>query len=90
MGLNIKHPEVEQLAAEVARIANETKTEAIRRALLERRERLRARAGYHRCRGDLKKYLERHVWPLVPDAELGRTLTRDEEDAILGYGPEGW
>jgi antitoxin VapB len=36
MALNIKNPQVEQLAAEVARLAHETKTEAIRRALEER------------------------------------------------------
>ena len=36
MGLNIKNPEVEQLAAEIASMMRESKTEAIRRALLER------------------------------------------------------
>jgi prevent-host-death family protein len=37
----------------------------------------------------LTRFLEQEVWPLVPDAERGRTLTREEEDAILGYGPRG-
>jgi Rv0623-like transcription factor len=37
MALNIKNPEVERLAQEVASLAKETKTEAIRRALMERR-----------------------------------------------------
>ncbi len=45
MGLNIKNAEVEQLASEVADLAHETKTEAIRRALLERRVRLQVHAG---------------------------------------------
>src|SRR5687768_17080663 len=40
MALNIKSREVEQLAADVAAMAGESKTEAIRRALAERRERL--------------------------------------------------
>src|SRR5438128_12697313 len=40
MALNIKNRNVEQLAAEVARLAGESKTEAVRRALEERRERL--------------------------------------------------
>ena len=35
MALNIKNENVERLATEVARIAGETKTEAIRRALEE-------------------------------------------------------
>jgi antitoxin VapB len=38
----------------------------------------------------LRAYLERSVWPLVPAGELGRVLTREEENQILGYGPEGY
>jgi prevent-host-death family protein len=37
----------------------------------------------------LRRFLEQEVWPGVPAAEAGRTLSRAEEDAILGYGPEG-
>ena len=37
MALNIKNTEVERLAAEVAELSQETKTEAIRRALEERK-----------------------------------------------------
>ena len=40
MGLNIKNAEVEKLAAELAAMTGETKTEAIRKALLERKEHL--------------------------------------------------
>ena len=90
MGLNIKNAEVEQLAREVAGLAHETKTEAIRRALLERRVRLRARAGRPGARRSLRDYMEKSVWPLIPPAELGRVLSREEEDRILGYGPEGY
>jgi antitoxin VapB len=90
MGLNLKNSEVERLAGEVANLAHETKTEAIRRALLERRARLLARGAKPGPRRGLRPYLERHVWPLIPPAELGRVLTREEEDRILGYGPEGY
>jgi antitoxin VapB len=89
MGLNIKNTDVEQLASEVANLAHETKTEAIRRALLERRARLQAHAGKRGPRS-LREYLERNVWPMIPSTELGRVLTREEEDQILGYGPEGY
>ena len=91
MGLNIKNAEVERLAGEVAAIARETKTEAIRKALVERRMRLRLRGmGGTSGRQNLRRYLESHVWPLIPPAELGRpALTRAEEDQILGYGPDG-
>ena len=91
MGLNIKNADVERLASEVAGLAHETKTEAIRKALLERKVRLQVcGAGRPAGRVGLQEYLLRHVWPLVPPAELGRVLTRVEEDQILGYGPEGY
>ena len=90
MALNIKNAEVERLAGEVAQMAQETKTEAIRRALMERRARLQARAGRLGGRKSLRQYMEQNVWPLVPAAELGRVLSREEEDHILGYGPEGY
>lgn len=37
----------------------------------------------------LARFLEQEVWPVVPQREAGRTLTREEEDEVLGYGPEG-
>jgi antitoxin VapB len=89
MALNIKNPEVEKLASEVADLAHETKTEAIRRALEERKARLRARSTKG-GRKSLQAYLEQNVWPLIPPGELGRVTTREEEDQILGYGPEGF
>jgi antitoxin VapB len=90
MALNIKNIDVERLASEVANLAHETKTEAIRRALVERRARLRARAGKPGGRKSLREYLEQNVWPLMPARELGRAMSRQEEDQILGYAPEGY
>ena len=90
MALNIKNVDVERLASEVANLAHETKTEAIRRALLERLARLQAGAGRTAGRRSLREYLEKNVWPLMPAGELGRVLSRAEEDQILGYGPEGF
>ena len=37
----------------------------------------------------LHRFLEQEVWPLVPPSELGRSLTREEEEHILGYGENG-
>jgi antitoxin VapB len=90
MALNIKNSAVEKLAQEVAILAHETKTEAIRRALLERRARLEARSAKPGGRKSLRTYMEQNVWPIVPASELGRVLSRVEEDQILGYGPEGY
>lgn len=86
MSLNLKNAEVVRLANEVALLAHETKTEAVRRSLEERRERL---IGSSR-RQPLSQFLEQQVWPLVPTDVLGTTLTRDEEDLIIGYGPNGF
>jgi antitoxin VapB len=88
MPLNIKNAEVVRLAAEVARLTGESKTEAIRRALEERRRRLRGRVAAER-RKRVLTYLEKNVWPALPRKERGRRLSRYEEDAILGYGPGG-
>jgi antitoxin VapB len=89
MALNIKNEEAERLAAEVARITGESKTEAIRRALAERRQRLAYRISDGDREGRALRFLEREVWPGIPDDQLGRRLSRDEEDEILGYGPSG-
>jgi len=87
--LSIKNDEVERLVAEVAALAHESKTEAVRRALEERRARLVVRVGGHSRAERLRRLLESEIWPQVPPGELGRTWTREEEDAVLGYGPEG-
>ena len=88
MPLNIKNLDVERLAAEVARLTGESKTEAIRRALDERRRRLKGVSADQR-RTRVLRYLEKHVWPTLQPEERGRRLTRAEEDDILGYGPNG-
>jgi len=88
MALNIKSAEVERLAAEVARLTGESKTEAIRRALDERRRRLKGTSARGR-RDRVLAFLKKKVWPGIPTGQLGRRLTREEEDAILGYGPSG-
>jgi antitoxin VapB len=89
MALNIKNREVERLAAEIAKLTGENKTEAIRRALEERRERLAFRVVRKDRRTDLLRLLERAVWPTVPRRLRGRRMSRKEEDAILGYGSRG-
>ena len=77
MALNIKNPEVERLAAEVARITNESKTEAIRRSLVERKQRLnvgRARAS----KAERTQWvLENVIWPRIPARLIG-----------IGFRPE--
>ena len=87
MALNIKNAAVERLAAEIARLTGESKTEAIRKALQERRRQLRAPHGDRRRH--VINFLERKVWPSIPAKYRGKRVTRAEEDQILGYGPDG-
>lgn len=89
VALNIKNEEVERLAAEVARMTGESKTEAVRRALAERRQRLAYRVGAGDREGRALRFLEREVWPRIPADQLGRRLTSGEEDEILGFGRDG-
>jgi len=88
MPLNIKDPVTERLAAEVALLTGETKTGAIRRSLLERKDRLSLRILQLDREAVLKRFLEDEVWPLLP-ATRGRKLTKKQREAILGFGPEG-
>ncbi len=88
MAMNIKNAEVERLATEVARLTGESKTEAIRRALAERRRRLTSVSTDDR-RARVLRFLKEKVWPTLPKDQVGRRLTRAEEDGILGYGPGG-
>ncbi len=89
MALNIKNPKVERLAAEVAELARESKTEAIGRALEERKARLASHVVRKDRRAEFLAFLRREVWPAVPRKHRGRRLSKKEEEAILGYGPEG-
>jgi antitoxin VapB len=88
MGLNIKNDAVERLVAEVAELAGETKTEAVRRALEERKERLELRGGTL-DREAMLDFLEREIWAKLPSGVRGRPVSKQEREEILGYGPEG-
>ena len=89
MALNIKNRQVEDLAAEVAGLTGETKTEAIRRALEERKARLSLRrSGKQRLTG-LREFLEREVWSVIPSKMLGRKRDKKDIERILGYGKDG-
>lgn len=89
MALNIKNPDVERLVNEVAQLTGESKTEAIRQALLERRGRLRQRVTPEALRSRLSSFLEREVWARIPATQLGQAPDREERERILGYGPRG-
>lgn len=86
MALNLKSAEVERLVGEVIALTGETKTGAIRTALSERLTRLAFAASSQDRAARLQRFLQGEAWPAVPEAELGRRLSREEEEAILGLG----
>jgi antitoxin VapB len=88
MALNIKDPETERLAGEVAVLAGESKTGAVRAALRERKQRLLlARGGLGR--GDrMVALLERRLWPSLPAEVRGREISKEDEERILGFGED--
>ena len=87
MALTIKNPEVEALVAELASLTGESKTEAIRKAVSERRARVSLRHAKP-SQISLRTFLETKVWPSLPSSVLGKTVTKAEREVMLGYGPE--
>lgn len=89
MALNIKNRQVERLVDEVVSLTGETKTEAVLRALQERRERLAFGLAGEARASRVRRFLALEVWPQVPESVRGRRQSREQEEALLGYGPEG-
>jgi len=89
MALNIKNTEVERLAAEIADLTGESKTEAIRKALSERRSRMRVRVTEEKRKERIHRFLMREVWARIPQDQRGRAPAPEEIDEILGYGESG-
>jgi antitoxin VapB len=89
MALNIKDGETIRLADELATLTGETKTRAVRTALEERRQRLaRGLSTAERARR-LSDLLEGEIWPQVPPKILGKSISREQRETILGYGQDG-
>lgn len=83
MALNIKDPEVDRLATEVASRLRTNKTDAIRRALNAQLTLLQANSG--KRRDELLDVMRTEVWPLLSDHT---PITKQEREEILGYDPE--
>jgi antitoxin VapB len=81
MALNIRHPEAERLAAELARQTGETKTEAVTKALRDRLERVRRARSGRRLADELEAIaLHCASLPVLDDRP---------PDEILGYDDQG-
>lgn len=95
MALNIEDEETQKLAREVAKITGDTELGAVREALREKKRRLEPGVAGKRAKGkekprSMQEWLETEIWPRVPKEELGKPLTKEEVEDILGLGPEGY
>ena len=70
-------------------MTGESKTEVIRTAVAELKERLAFRLAPQDRTATLTRFLEREVWPMIPPELLGHGISKEEQEAILGYGIEG-
>lgn len=84
MALNIKDPEVDRLADELAaRMGHRNKTQAIRDALRAQLALLEAQAGDRVTQ--LLEVMRTEIWPLLPAQP---PITKAEREHILGFDPE--
>jgi antitoxin VapB len=94
MALRIEDKETEQLAAEIASLAGESKTDAVRQSVRERRDRIKLQRGRRRrprSKRELLHFMETEIWPLIPEEHRGKPpMTKAEREEILGIGPEGY
>lgn len=79
---------MDALTAEVASLAKESKTETAQKAILERKARLTSSA-LRRKRSRRAASILEEFRSTLPAPLVGKPLSREEEDEILGYGPEG-
>jgi len=89
VALTIKNAEVERLATEVARLTGESKTQAIRVALEERRRRLSTGVDPAARKAELLRFMEEEIWSLVPPELRGQPHDSARDDAIIGYDADG-
>lgn len=84
MAVNIKNHDVETLLNKVVAITGESKTEAIRKALEERQQRLALQLMIPQDKERLTTFLRDEIWPQIPEELLGTKLSKEEELEILG------
>jgi len=81
MALNIRNPEAEKLAAELAKLTGETKTDALTKALRDRLARVRRERIGRRLADELEEIAE-HCASLP-------VLDNRSAEEILGYDENG-
>ncbi len=81
MALNIRNPDTERLASELARLTGETKTEAVTRAVRDRLERVK--------RLRRKRSLAEELQAIGKQCAALPVLDARSPDELLGYDEHG-
>jgi antitoxin VapB len=89
MALNIKDPETERLATEIAALTGESKTAVIRDALRDRRAHVLADQDREERDRRALRFLQDEIWPQIPDDFRNARITKEDREDILGCGPDG-
>ena len=84
MALNIKNKEVELLAEEVSKLTKESKTQAIKKALEERKANLLKKGLLLGREERIKNFLENRLWKNI-DFKKVKPLTKKQEEELLGF-----
>lgn len=77
------------IAAEIAALTGESTEIVILHALQESLRRLTAPTSSSERARRILTILETSLWQNTSESRLGQSITREREDEILGYGPEG-
>jgi antitoxin VapB len=85
MALNIKNPEAERLAKEVAAETGESLTAVVTAALRRHQVWVGRQQRRKRRLADAREFLLREVWS-IPTLPADQSLS---EDDVLGFGPSG-
>ena len=87
--LNSFQRESQLIADRIAELTGDPHDLVILRALQERLQRLTAPTSEAERAHLMMTSLETSLWRNTSAPALGTTITRAQEDEILGYGPEG-
>jgi hypothetical protein len=82
--MRIENPEVDKLVELLVEMTGESPSEIVRRALAELHQRLALHVGQQERGRNFLRFLEEEVWPTPRQGQLGRRLSREEEEDILG------
>ncbi len=87
MPINVKDPDVIKLATRLAALTGESKTEAIRRALEERISRVSLASAQSTRRAELVRVLGCKSNSMIRPGRRKTSLTAEEVQELLAYGP---